>query len=370
MLFFEGEAMKKVIVQLLEGKYGSVRSSRKKVKLKDLEKDLEQSYPSRADYAAEGLGRFEDAVASLVAEGYLTPLAKRTAYKTTSVDAMYWLTANASALPLWSEAEILRMMDQKLLNFRYFVNHPEAQTAENWLYITRVYDFLRTVDRRDWVTREERSLELFDREKWLAEPKGKQFLSRLGLSLESLKAEHIREPFIFFRMPETAVYSILIVENLSIYTSARRILRSGGAVCGYRPEMLIYGEGWKIVRSLEYLEELEGVHWGAENPAIIYAGDMDKAGFDIYGNLKLSYPGLNLQLGLPFYEQMVNCAKRTYPYDDDKRQQCNPQHLEAVLEEAAGYPDLKAFIGRLVEEDRRLPQEVLNYEVMARLAKT
>ncbi|WP_150273859.1 Wadjet anti-phage system protein JetD domain-containing protein [Paenibacillus tepidiphilus] len=260
---------------------------------------------------------------------------------------------------------MLRMMDQEMLRFDYYNNHPGEQTAEKWLYITRVYEFLRTAEQREWVTQEERSLELFGREKWLAGSEGRAFLSRLGLTLDSIKAEHTSEPFIFYRVPETPVYSILIVENLSIYHSARRLLGQGLPICGYRPEMLIYGEGWKIVRSLAHLEELclgAGID-------ILYAGDMDKTGYDIYGKLKLSYSGLNLLLALSLYEEMMKYPEHAYPYDDHKQQDCSPKHLEIVYGEFSVNADLTAYVKRLLEEGRRIPQEVLNYEVMARLAK-
>lgn len=101
---------------------------------------------------------------------------------------------------------------------------------------------------------------------------------------------------------------------------------------------------------------------------IHYVGDMDKAGWDIYGKLKLSYPELNLKLALSIYKLMMELTKQSYNYAKEQRA-CDPTHLELVFQEISADPELKVFIEGLLESNQRVPQEVLNYEVMARLAQ-
>ncbi|UQZ36633.1 hypothetical protein C2I18_25720 [Paenibacillus sp. PK3_47] len=357
--------MIETIKLVLERKYGAIRKSRHKVSLVWLEKEVESGFEYRSDYVemAGGFTRFATGIDKLLDEGYLVPLSKVKKYKTSYLDETYWLSETSTKDSGWSEAAMLRLLDLNVLNLSYYRNHPEEQTAEVWTYIERIYDFLRTVEEREYVTREERSLELFDREKWLSEPEGIQFLSRLGLTLQSIKALVVRELFECHLQSMKPIRRVLISENHSFFDSAKRLMQKGKPVCGMEPEMLIYGEGWKIISSLQYLNEF---NIEKDEAIVYYVGDMDKAGWDIYGKLKLTYPEWNIKLALNIYRKMLEAARQTYDYE--KNQSCHPQHLDIVREEAAGDPDLNVSIERLLKDNKRIPQEVLNYEVMVRLA--
>lgn len=355
--------MKELIMQIIEHKYGAVRKKRSRIKIKDIEEAVIATYEYRSDYElASGFSLFQKAIKELLAAQYLTTLSKPKQYKTSSLDEVYWLYETASFVDVWNEASILRVLDAQPLKLNFYINHPAEQTAQVWEYIERIYNFLRNAGERELITREERSLELFDDEKFLARTEGKQLLKRLGITLDTLRAITVRELFESYRVPHRTVHTILISENHSFYDSAKRLMKSGQAVCGLQPDLLIYGEGWKIVSSLMFLEEL------AVNPldtSIYYVGDMDKAGWDIYGNLKLSYPELKLNLALTIYEHMIHFAEQEYANSNE--QNCPILHLEIVLQETAAVPKLKLTIETLLEDNKRIPQEVLNYEVMARL---
>lgn len=365
MLFCEGDPLRDLLIEVIERRYGVIRKSKKRLELEWLEKAVMGTFEYRSDYVdAGGLTLFSAGIETLVAEGYLSTLSKSRSYKTSSVSAVYWLSETASTASGWSEASMLRVLDARELNLDFYKKHPEEQTAKVWEYIEQVYDFLRTAGDREYITREERSLELFHQEKWLSESEGMQFLSRLGLTLNSLKAIHISEPFIHYRKPEQPVRNILISENHSFYYSARRLLRSGYSICGLQPEMLIYGEGWKIAKSLQYLEELNIDPLETE---ILYAGDLDNAGLDIYGKLKLDYTDIHLQLALPVYQQMMRMSPNAYSYGIEQKT-CDPAYYALILQGVSADPELKNYIEGLLAMNRRVPQEVLNYEVMARLA--
>lgn len=358
--------MKERIKEIIERKYGSVRRKRHKITLDMLEQAVKESFEYLTDYddVAGGFPAFQSGITELVDEEYLKPIIKKKKYKFSYLDEAYWLSDVGSSQPGWSEAAMMRLMDAKALNLDYYRNHPEAQTAETWRYIERIYHFLRTAESRETITREERSLELFDQEKFLSEPEGRQFLNRLGMKLETLRAVIVREAFEYYRMPERPVWSILISENHSYYVSAKRLMMNGQPVCGLQPDMLIYGEGWKIISSLLYLEELGIEPLEAE---LLYAGDMDKTGWEIYGNLKLSYPELNVKLAIQVYDSMFREARQSYDYKKEQKE-CPPLHLELMRQEASAVPGLLLYIDTLLRENKRLPQEVLNYEVMVRLA--
>jgi hypothetical protein len=365
MLCCEGEDMKERIKEVIERKYGTVRRTRHMIKLVKLEKAVIESFKYGTDYIEAGdRSAFQAGIEALVTDRYLTPIIKKAKFKSTYLEEAYWLAVTASSLEGWSETAMMRVIGAKELNLDYYRNHPEAQTTEVWKYIERIYHFLRTAEDRETITREERSLELFDQEKFLSEPEGKQFLSRLGLNLEMLKADIVHEDFEYHRRPNRPARCILISENHSFYNSAKRLMKSGQTVCGLQPDMLIYGEGWKIVSSLYFLEERGVEPLEAE---LYYIGDMDKTGWDIYGNLKLSYPELNIKLALPVYSYMFSKARQSYDYVKEQND-CSPLHLEIARQEVSAVPGLLLCMDTLLKENKRIPQEVLNYEVMARLA--
>lgn len=358
--------MKDRIMKVIASKYGLVRKTRRRVSVQKLEEAVKGTFEYRSDYS--GLTSFAEGVEQLWAEGYFIKLAKSQLYKTTYVDSVYWLPENVSTLAGWNEASMLRVLDSRLISLDYYRNHPEEQTELIWTYIERIYEFLRTAKDREHVTREERSLELFDQEKWLSESEGINFLSKLGLTLDSLKAEIVRELFEYYTPSQQLQRkSILISENHSFYHSSKRLLQQGKPVCGIQPDMLIYGEGWKIISSLFFLEELEDLEIDPSTVSIQYVGDMDKAGWNIYGALKLRYPNLQIKLAMPVYELMAENARRDYNYLNGQKD-CLKEHLDIVLEEVAVSPKLLGCIHRLLKGNKRIPQEVLNYEVMARLA--
>ncbi|WP_229696023.1 Wadjet anti-phage system protein JetD domain-containing protein [Paenibacillus albidus] len=355
-----------MLLQVLEQRFGAVRRSRRKVELTSLEKDLIRSFGAPVDYErAGGFQSMASCLEELAAEGCLTPVKSSSkSFKSPFIHTRYWL---AESLPLqagWDHSAMLSL--RKKLDLDYFEKHPEGQTPETWSRLERLYTFMLLAESREYITREERSLELFGQEKWLSEPEGRQLLTRLGLSLDSLKAVNAHEPFIYYIRHSQTVRNILIAENKSFFHSSKRLICSGLSICGLSVDLLIYGEGWKIDRSLLFLEEIE-IDPG--QVSLYYAGDMDKAGWNIYGKLKFSYPELNLQLAAPIYEQMMYYGEFGYPYDNDKEQLCNPAHLELVRQELSAYPELLRYAEWLLAVNLRVPQEVLNYEVMARLAQ-
>jgi hypothetical protein len=350
---------------VLEKKFGAVRIGRKRVELEKMEKEVIRSaYGTKAEYDSAGGFRILSAgITELVTEGYLEPLkSSKMSYNQPFIPTSYWLSKSVSTHAGWDRSSVLRAQD--LLDLHYYLIRPETQTQEVWSRIERISNFLRTMNDREIITIEERSLELFGQEKWLSESEGKQFLTRLKLTLDSLKCVNAREPFIYYVKPKVPVRVILIVENKSFFHSAKRLMKRDMLICGLSPDMLIYGEGWKIDSSLLFLEEL---NIDPLQAALLYVGDMDKAGWDIYGKLKVSYPDLNLRLALPIYEQMMKLTEESYTYK--LPQICNPDHLHNVVQELSSNLELKAFTERLLEEDLRVPQEILNYEVMVRLAE-
>lgn len=186
-----------------------------------------------------------------------------------------------------------------------------------------------------------------------------QLLRRTGLALEDLLAKVHGEPFVFWPVPGTKLSEAkeaLIVENLSLFHTIRRVLEWDGCVAGLRPNILIYGEGKKIEASLSFLKDITD----ASQLTLRYAGDIDQEGWGIYIRLKHKYPEVHIELAVPLYEAMVR-VKRTVPIG---KQVHREEVLALVLEELenAGRGELRSAVMECWNGQLRIPQEVLTVE--------
>ncbi|WP_050614593.1 Wadjet anti-phage system protein JetD domain-containing protein [Bacillus testis] len=209
---------------------------------------------------------------------------------------------------------------------------------------------------------EERSLELFGHEKYLTDPKlfpaGPHFLARLGLSAGDIHAVSKSEPFIYWTKlgnNSQEIRNVLIVENLSFFHTAVSLLEEGNL--DYNPELLIYGEGKKIERSLSFFCR----QFPKNRPLFWYAGDLDPEGISIYIRLVEKFPEFRFALAVSIYERMLQHSSLA---NDAIGQINNGTHTELFLEEFSW--ELKQAMRQLLLKGKRIPQEVLTIETWKR----
>ncbi len=262
----------------------------------------------------------------------------------------------------WNPSKMLKYSN--LLDFSYYINNPSFQTELEWEYIENIYRFLQARDRREWVSVEERSLELFYDEKFLTSRKGSLrgqpgILSRLKLSYEDLKMKKYGEMFVYWKRDNREVKNIIIVENHSTFFTYKRIAERDGDILGFIPDMLIYGEGKKIENSLVFLEEFADM----AEITILYFGDFDPEGLGIFYRLKARYPEVDISLQHRAYQLLLAKCNRDYPAGEQKRQE---DYLEYFRQALQGYLT-KAELDRFSDigaRNMRIPQELINYETL------
>ncbi len=336
-------------------------SSRRKIRIVELEEFIKVEYADPSAYQrAGGYGKLYGVIAEFVKDGLLEPVKSAKGNgRQPELKTMYW-SQPVSVNALWSDMDILRVSDR--LNMTAYIKQPELQTDADWQRIEQVYEFLGKRDSREWATREERSLELFGSEKWLSEEQGMLFLRRIGMTLEGIKAKVHGEPFVFWPRPGISLKhaeAVLVVENLSLFHTLRRVMELDGSVLNLRPDLLIYGEGKKIEASLPFLNEITQ----STVITIMYAGDIDPEGWGIYVRLKQKHPSYEIGLALPIYEAMVLSVK-TVSAENQKQ---DASVLHCVLEELNGQNGselLLAVVNRSWYERLRVPQEVLTVETL------
>src|SRR5690554_320118 len=359
--------MLSIIKQYIKDRYKINR--RKTFELGELETYLLQKLGGETAYSsAGGYHKLSRSLKNLADEGLIgtvknSPLnGKKPPLKTR------WRILIDNSEAGWDSKRFFRYSD--LLDLSFYERNPGYQTEEEWQKIESVYNFLREREEREWASLEERSLELFADEKYLSNSRNKAVLSWIKVSLADLKARKYGEMFIYWQMlkgskvsakkqPDLKGQQVLILENHSTFFSCKRVLQEGRDILGKYYNMLIYGEGKKIIKSLSFLEEIST----AEDIQLFYFGDIDPEGFMIYRLLKERYPGVELELCLPLYRELLQAAETSYPCSNQRR---NEKDLKYILDEidAGKFSEEVRQLKELWYNSKRLPQELITYEYL------
>jgi hypothetical protein len=352
------KAMQRTVEAIIKAKQGK---KRQKGQAEAWEQETMKFFSSFGAYQdAGGYPVFYQAVRTLESEGVLSAIQnKKMNGRIPDLPLDWWIMPEIREAS-WKEVDRIRVSD--LLSTRYYKQHLQLQTEEEWQRIIACHQFLSQADKREWASREERSYELFGDEKFLSSPEGRNFLFRTGLSLDKLLAKTYGEPFVFRVKPGVAfqnIKQVIIVENLSLFHVCNRILSERNSILSFDIDAVIYGEGKKIESSFRFFEDM----FPASNPAIFYAGDIDPEGWAVYTRLKERYPAYQLSLFLPFYRFMLERGKeREFDEEQRKDEAVKKQIARELI--ASQYGQYVKKIEQLWEENKRIPQEVITYETI------
>ncbi|TYQ18427.1 UNVERIFIED_CONTAM: uncharacterized protein DUF2220 [Acetivibrio alkalicellulosi] len=202
-------------------------------------------------------------------------------------------------------------------------------------------------------TMNERSFEIFNDEKFL-DGKGKVILKRLGISMEDLNCYKTLEAFFYILFEPKERINILIIENKDTFFSVLKYLerREDKSLYDTTIDMLIYGEGKKIVNSFKFINE---VARGVAIDKVYYFGDLDFEGIGIFNSLAHKYGKHLIIPHVELYKQLLCVAK-------------NPPVLKSCQTEIFMELFLMYFDDRCKKEitgilynNRYIPQEALNF---------
>lgn len=206
----------------------------------------------------------------------------------------------------------------------------------------------------------ERSFQIWGREKFLKDGGGQGILKNLGLLLEDLNVYTTPEPFVYFSCNKERNQKVLIIENKDTWYSIRKLMLQGQRMfLGEALDTIIYGNGKGIEKSLEEYEFT--VEDYLLKPAkVLYWGDIDYEGISIYERLKKRYSEkFNIDVFKKAYILMLNLAedRKLQPYSEKQN-----KNTEGVfLEEMAEY---KEHILTLLKAGFYIPQEIVNYSIL------
>jgi hypothetical protein len=217
------------------------------------------------------------------------------------------------------------------------------------------------------MSRKERSFSIWGREKLIDENFAllREVLRFNGLGEDFLHYYDTPEPFFEYVHSQSAEMSVLILENKDTWFTFRRLMQATGRnlIAGQRVDLLIYGEGNKITKKGALKEYARGMLQSQAGQAIrfLYFGDLDREGIRLFFRTREANPALSIEPFIPLYLLMLDLARgREMPESPDKRD--IPVAVEDFAQLLGSDP---AELMNLLKQGRYIPQEIINYQILA-----
>lgn len=298
-------------------------------------------------------------ITELTAQDILVPMNKR-------------ITNGNQKTPLYMRYKICIEKSEQIASDDICALHPRL-SANGYLLRNRVQfvnnkDFLYRLS--EWMThnkdssymsRRERSFLIFGEEKEL--DNHLKLLECMGISGDMLgyyeTPEQCFSDYIPLRKP---TMTLLICENKDIWFNIRRLMYESRtcSLFGTQIDGVIFGQGNDITGKGKFRSYAQ--YLGADNVSFLYCGDIDRAGFDIFLRLCQAAEELNIELFIPAYQKMLELSRNIYLPDSEDGRNIMPEMSEIL---SLFTDDEREHITQILMNNKRLPQEILSYPVLA-----
>ena len=298
----------------------------------------------------------------LVEAGYLQPVARSKTNGNLQFPIYLKYRIQIPTESLSAELEEIGKLHSLLQSSGYLQSKPiEYRKYKEMLQKLDQYLFTRLPDPIA-VSRKERSFEIFGEEKQLDNSAFCYLLEKLGFNSDTLAFYDTPEYcFNDFISEHKSQMVLLICENKDIWFNIRRRMFEGHAATlfGVHIDGVVYGCGNKVTQK-EALTSY--THFmGNAQVSYLYWGDIDRAGLNIYMDLKNANPQLDIQLFLPAYEKMLELSRSVDLPDSD-------DHRGIMKDYTSIYNCFSEFyldqLTSNLEYNKRLPQEIISYAVL------
>ncbi|WP_061994617.1 Wadjet anti-phage system protein JetD domain-containing protein [Clostridium sp. ATCC 25772] len=209
------------------------------------------------------------------------------------------------------------------------------------------------------VSMNERSFQIWGREKFLQKEEGKAILKNLGLQTECLNYYDTSEPLAYYSKFKKSPQNILILENKDTYYTMRKyLINSKNKIFGRVIDTVIYGAGKGIIKAFkDYEVSVEDYLSNRENK-IFYFGDLDYEGILIYESFYFAYKDqYDIKPFIEGYKKMIDKVGNISSLPKIKEGQ-NRKINEYFLQEFS--LEYREKIKEILNNDLYIPQEIIN----------
>lgn len=277
----------------------------------------------------------------------------------------YWVMEEKADYSCYIE-ELQYHMSTKI-SVDYYLRHLD-QYAEDRKWVQKLNAYFLQAKKEDnvLISKNERSFQIFGREKFLQTEQGRKILKRCGIDVSQaseasrLSFYETAEPLAFYSLHRRTPQNLLILENKDTFYSMRRyLMEDGGTIFGLAAATLIYGAGKGIQRSFGDFSFCAEPYMRAPGNQIYYFGDLDYEGIGIYERLAASF-AQQQYLIVPFrkaYECMLAKAQTVLelPVTKEKQNRNLSGHFFSFFSE-----ETVCGMKKILENERYIPQEILN----------
>ncbi|MDE6218895.1 MAG: hypothetical protein K2G51_00390 [Lachnospiraceae bacterium] len=286
----------------------------------------------------------------------------------------------------------------------YYQAHID-QYIQDRQWVLLLNDYIKNHDFMTLMSENERSFDIWHREKFLKQEQGKKILKRCGLETDFLNYYRTTEPIAYYSATRQTPQNLLIVENKDTFYSMRKCLMNTGQreksgmrgsvincpelsrqtepicqinnsknlpenaahpICGEQIGTLIYGAGKGIIAAFSDFAISGEPYMTAQGNKILYFGDLDYEGIGIYENFASAYGSqYDIQLLKSAYELMLAKADRIGIENLPLTKEGQNRKIDNLFLNQFSQAQ-QAKIKEILEQDRYVPQEILNIaDIMA-----
>lgn len=257
--------------------------------------------------------------------------------------------------------ELLYKINPKLDISKYLKN-PKLY-EKNRDYILKLSNFLdNNIEKLQMkVSVNERSFQIFGREKFISKEGGKTLLKTLGIDEEFLNIYETTEPLAYYSKAKKVPQNILIIENKDTFYSMRNFIIKNKDIMGIEISTIIYGGGKSIYKSFQDFEFCVEDYLLHKDNKLLYFGDLDYEGILIYESLAQIFKSkFNITPFIKGYIMMIEKYKAMnieLPLSSENQ---NKNIKSTFLDQFDN--NFKKEINQILNSGRYIPQEILNID--------
>lgn len=239
-------------------------------------------------------------------------------------------------------------------NVKYYIENRDSILKIN-NFILSNEDRLNTA-----ISVNERSFQIFGKEKELK--KSKSLIKNIGLTEDFFNYYETSEPIAYYSLNKNTPQNILIIENKDTFYTIRKYIKEVSPnVLGIDISTVVYGGGKSKIPSLSEFKYYTEDYISDTNNKFYYFGDIDFEGLVIYDSYRKSTSDeIELTPFTPAYEYIVNKCENIKNELPNTKSGQNRNINEVFFKDFK--EDYKDKILSILEKDKYIPQEALNFE--------